>query len=51
MFRIETRSIAIETEEFKQLEQLARKDGLSTSYLVRKAIREYLKTHTEQSNG
>jgi predicted transcriptional regulator len=35
-------SIYLDTADMKKLERLAKKDGLKASYLVRKAIKEFL---------
>jgi predicted DNA-binding protein len=45
---IEVVSVSVESQEFERLKRLAKKDGLSTSYLVRKAIKEYLERHEEE---
>jgi predicted transcriptional regulator len=40
-------SVSLETQDLKRLERLAKQDGLSTSYLVRRAIKEYLERQEE----
>jgi predicted transcriptional regulator len=38
-------SIYLDTADMKRLERLAKKDGLKASYLVRKAIKEFLQRY------
>ena len=47
---IEVVSVSVDRQEFERLKRLAKKDGLSTSYLVRKAIKEYLERNEEESS-
>jgi len=47
-------TIYLDSADMKKLGQLAKKDGLKAAYLVRKAIKEYLKrqeTEEEQKRG
>ena len=42
IYMLRPTSIYLDTADMKKLERLAKKDGLKASYLVRKAIKEFL---------
>ena len=42
-------SIYLDVADMKKLERLANKEGLKASYLVRKAIKEFLQRHAEET--
>ena len=42
-------SIYLDVTDMKKLERLANKEGLKASYLVRKAIKEFLQRHVEEN--
>jgi predicted transcriptional regulator len=41
-FMLKATSICLDAEDMKKLNRLAKADGLKASYLVRKAIKEFL---------
>src|ERR1700682_5698759 len=48
-YMLKASSIYFDVADMKKLERLANKEGLKSSYLVRKAIKEFLQRHAEET--